>query len=136
MPLTFDAAAWAPFVPLAGLSLQARVQTGNGKARGEFLEDLLFTHRGLSGPAILQISTYWRPGTPIRLDLAPADDLGERLVAAKNASRRKLANELADLLPRRLAETWLAPRAELADRPLPEIRDRDLQQLEIGRAHV
>jgi len=129
VPLTFDAAAWAPFVPLAGLSLRSRVQTGSGKARGEFLEDLLFTHRGLSGPAILQISTYWRPGTPIRLDLAPDDDLGERLVAAKNASRRKLANELADLLPRRLAETWLAPHAELADRPLPEVRDRELQQL-------
>ncbi|HUG24344.1 NAD(P)/FAD-dependent oxidoreductase [Piscinibacter sp.] len=129
VPLTFDAAAWAPFVPLAGLSLQARVQTGSGKARGEFLEDLLFTHRGLSGPAILQISTYWQPGSPIRLDLAPADDLGARLVAAKNGSHRKLVNELADLLPRRLADTWLASHRELSDRPLPDIRDRDLQQL-------
>ena len=71
VPLTFDAAQWAPFVDLAGLSLEARVETGEAKARGEFLEDLLFTHRGLSGPAILQISTFWKPGTPIRLDLAP-----------------------------------------------------------------
>jgi predicted Rossmann fold flavoprotein len=129
VPLTFDAASWAPFVPMAGLSLEARVETGSGKARGEFIEDLLFTHRGLSGPAILQISTYWQPGTPIRLDLAPASDLAATLLAAKKASRRKLGNELADSLPRRLAETWLAPRADLADRPMPELRDRDLLEL-------
>src|SRR5205085_2637316 len=51
VPLTFDAAGWTPFVPLAGLSLPARVETGERAARGEFVEDLLFTHRGLSGPA-------------------------------------------------------------------------------------
>ncbi|HJW10405.1 MAG TPA: NAD(P)/FAD-dependent oxidoreductase, partial [Albitalea sp.] len=129
VPLTFDAAAWAPFVPLAGLSLQARVATGNGKARGEFLEDLLFTHRGLSGPAILQISTYWQPGTPIRLDLAPEHDLPATLVAAKKTSRRQLGNELAELLPRRLADTWLAAQPGLAERALPDIRDRELLDL-------
>jgi predicted Rossmann fold flavoprotein len=129
VPLTFDAAAWAPFTALAGLSVECRVETGNGKARGEFFEDLLFTHRGLSGPAVLQISTYWQPGTPIRLDLAPSIDLETRLRTAKNVSRRKLGNELAELLPRRLAETWLAGRPELAERPLPELRDRDLQGL-------
>ena len=131
-PLTFDAAQWAPFVDLAGLSLEARVVTGEGKMRGEFLEDLLFTHRGLSGPAILQISTFWKPGTPIRLDLAPAQDLSAELAAAKNTSRRKLGNELAEILPRRLAQTWLADKAELSERPMPEVRDRDLQQLAGG----
>ena len=129
VPLTFDAAAWAPFAPLAGLSLEARVETGSGKARGEFIEDLLFTHRGLSGPAILQISTYWAPGTPIRLDLAPSQNLPAALAAAKLSSRRQLGNELAEILPRRLADTWLADRPELAARPMPELRDRDLQQL-------
>jgi predicted Rossmann fold flavoprotein len=132
VPLTFDASAWSPFTPLAGLSLEARVETGNGKAHGEFLEDLLFTHRGLSGPAILQISTYWQPGTAIRLDLAPTQDLAETLAAAKATSRRQLGNELAELLPRRLADTWLADRPELAQRPMPELRDRDLQQLAAG----
>ena len=132
VPLTFDAASWAPFVPLAGLSLEARIETGSGKARGEFVEDLLFTHRGLSGPAVLQISTYWQPGTPIRLDLAPSLDLEAALLAAKRVSRRKLGNELAEILPRRLAETWLAPQADWADRPLPELRDRDLQELAAG----
>jgi len=132
VPLTFDASHWAPFVDLAGLSLEARVEVGEGKARGEFLEDLLFTHRGLSGPAILQISSFWKPSTPIRLDLVPAQDLSSELAAAKNLSRRKLGNELAEILPRRLAQTWLADKAELSERPMPEVRDRDLQQIASG----
>ncbi len=135
VPLTFDAATWTPFVPLAGLSLEARVSTGSGKARSEFLEDLLFTHRGLSGPAILQISTYWQPGTPIRLDLAPHQNLPDVLVAAKKTSRRRLGNELAELLPRRLADTWLADRPLLAERALPEQRDRDLLELAASLQH-
>jgi len=132
VPLTFDSAAWAPFVALSGLSLQARVETGSGKACGEFLEDLLFTHRGLSGPAILQISTFWKPGTPIRLDLAPGSELASVLTQAKKTSRRQLANELAELLPRRLADTWLSTQPDLAQRALPEVRDRDLEQLAAG----
>ena len=132
VPLTFDAATWAPFVALAGLSLQARVRSGGGKAAGEFLEDLLFTHRGMSGPAILQISSFWRPGSTLDIDLLPELDLEKLLVAAKRQSQRKLANELAELMPRRLAETWLAalPNLEnLSQRPLAELRDRDLAAL-------
>ncbi len=136
VPLTFDAAEWAPFVPLAGLSLQATVQTGNGPARGEFLEDLLFTHRGLSGPAVLQISSFWQPGTSLVLDLAPGQDLAALLTRAKHTSRRKLGNELGELIPRRLADAWLGAQPALAesaaDRPLAEVRDRDLQQLASG----
>jgi predicted Rossmann fold flavoprotein len=129
VPLTFSAASWAPFVALAGLSLAVRVETGTGKHRTQFTEDLLFTHRGLSGPAILQISTPWQPNTPIRIDLAPGAVLGTRLLEAKQGSKRKLVNELADLIPRRLAEAWLADRPELAERPLPETRDHDLSGL-------
>ena len=129
VPLTFDAAEWAPFSALAGIALPARVETGRGMARGEFLEDLLFTHRGLSGPAILQISSFWRPGTLITLDLAPGIDLPAHLAQLKRGSRRQLANELADILPRRLADAWLTARPELADRPLAELRDRDLAAL-------
>ena len=136
VPLTFDAAEWAPFVPLAGLSLEARVQTGSGPTRGEFVEDLLFTHRGLSGPAVLQISSFWQPGTALDLDLAPGQDLAALLTQAKHSSRRKLGNELGELIPRRLADAWLsaqaAPADSLADRPLAEVRDRDLQQLASG----
>jgi predicted Rossmann fold flavoprotein len=137
VPLTFEAATWQPFVTLAGLSLEAVVSTvgdsGNGKGRdkrgGKFTEDLLFTHRGLSGPAILQISSYWRPGTPLALDLVPQHDLHTALRAAKNASRRKLSNELPEWLPRRLADTWLLTHPDIADRSMPEIRDRDLAAL-------
>ncbi|WP_295637824.1 NAD(P)/FAD-dependent oxidoreductase [uncultured Methylibium sp.] len=129
VPLTFDAAAWAPFAALSGLSLEVGVATGSGKARGGFVEDLLFTHRGLSGPAILQISSYWRPGTPIELDLAPGHELAAALREAKAVSKRQLANELATRLPARLAEAWCTRLGELAARPLPEVKDKDLATL-------
>ena len=135
VPLTFDAAAWQPFVALAGLSLQTVVSTGQGrsngrdKSGGKFTEDLLFTHRGLSGPAVLQISSYWRPGTPLVMDLVPQHDLQDALTAAKAASRRKLSNELTEWLPRRLADTWLLTHPDIADRPMPDMRDRDLAAL-------
>ena len=65
-------ARWAPFAALAGAVAAGRgVETGSGKAAPSSVEDLLFTHRGLSGPAMLQISSYWRPGEPLRIDLAP-----------------------------------------------------------------
>jgi predicted Rossmann fold flavoprotein len=129
VPLTFDPVTWAPFAALSGLSLAVRIEAGSVKARGEFHEDLLFTHRGLSGPAVLQISSFWQAGTPLRIDLAPGRDLGAELLAAKRDSRRQLANELAELIPRRLAEAWLAPTPELGAKPLPDQRDRDLAGL-------
>ena len=129
VPLTFEATTWQPYVALAGLSLEVQISTGSGKTRGEFTEDLLFTHRGLSGPAVLQISSYWRPGTPLTLDLAPRHDLQAALSAAKTTSRRKLSNELTDWLPRRLADTWLLTHPEVVDRALPEVSNRDLSAL-------
>lgn len=132
VPLTFDGGAWAPFSGLSGLSLPVEIRTGPAKGGVTFLEDLLFTHRGLSGPAVLQISTPWQPGTPLQVDLAPGLDLAARLVAAKSGSRRKLATELAALLPGRLAEGWLAARPGLGDRPLADLRDRDLEALATG----
>ncbi|MED5620049.1 NAD(P)/FAD-dependent oxidoreductase [Ideonella sp. BN130291] len=129
VPLTFGADTWAPFSALAGVALPVRIETGSGKARGEFLEDLLFTHRGLSGPAVLQISSFWRPGQPLRLDLCPQLDLPRALREAKASSRRHLGNALAELLPQRLADAWLTAAGLPADRPLPEVRDRELDAL-------
>ncbi len=129
VPLTFDPLSWAPFAALSGAALEVTVETGVGKGRAAFAEDLLFTHRGLSGPAVLQISTYWSAGTPIRIDLAPGHDLQKSLLAAKGTSQRQLGNELAELIPRRLAEAWLADSPDLAQRAMPEQRDRDLAQL-------
>ena len=129
VPLTFAAADWAPFAALAGVSLPVAIETGGGKTRGEFLEDLLFTHRGLSGPAVLQISSFWRAGQPLRIDLLPGRDLAQALRDAKSVSRRQLGNALAEHLPQRLADAWLAAAALPAQRPLPEVRDRDLALL-------
>jgi predicted Rossmann fold flavoprotein len=130
VPLTFESAAWAPFAALAGLALPVGVTAGAGSGRAEFTEDLLFTHRGLSGPAILQISSYWRPGEPLWIDLAPGLALASRLADAKRqSSQRQLANQLAEWLPRRLAEAWLAAGGLAASRPLPECRDADLRRL-------
>jgi predicted Rossmann fold flavoprotein len=129
VPLTFDPVSWAPFAALSGAALEVKIETGIGKSRTTFAEDLLFTHRGLSGPAVLQISSYWAEGTPIRLDLAPGRDLKELLLAAKGSSRRLLANELGELIPKRLAEAWLADTPAIAQRPMPDQRDRDLSDL-------
>ncbi|MBV8380695.1 MAG: NAD(P)/FAD-dependent oxidoreductase [Paucibacter sp.] len=129
VPLTFSPEDWAPFAALAGLSLPVHISTGKGKARGEFLEDLLFTHRGLSGPAVLQISSFWTEGQALTIDLAPGLDLAALLAEAKMHSRRQLGNQLAQWLPERLADTWLARLGLDATRPMPECRDRDLQQL-------
>ncbi|MFT3665280.1 NAD(P)/FAD-dependent oxidoreductase [Piscinibacter sp.] len=132
VPLTFAAADWAPFVTLAGISLEVGIEAGAAPARGRFVEDLLFTHRGLSGPAVLQASSYWREGEPLRLDLAPGRDLAAELLAAKKGARRQLGSELAERLPRRLAEAWLAARPGWAARALAEMRDAELRELADG----
>ena len=129
VPLTFDAQTWTPFSELAGLSLPVRVSCGSGKARTSFLEDLLFTHRGLSGPAILQISSYREAGQVLQIDLAPDSRLDEELVAAKPSSRKQLGNEFAARLPQRLASLWLQRAGLDPARPLAECRDADLQRL-------
>ena len=128
VPLTFDGAGWAPYAQLAGLALPVQISTGAKKSRMAFDEDLLFTHRGLSGPAVLQISSYWRPGTPIVIDLAPEVDVAAELLAAKARSRKLIVNELAQWLPQRLAEAWVAQDAAW-QRPVNEASDKALLQL-------
>jgi predicted Rossmann fold flavoprotein len=129
VPLTFDGAGWAPFAQLAGLALPVRIATGEKKERMAFDEDLLFTHRGLSGPAVLQISSYWREGKPLRIDLAPGVELHEELTQAKaRGSRKRIANELAQWLPTRLADAWVQQDAAW-QRPVNEASDKALQQL-------
>ncbi len=128
VPLTFDGQAWAPYAQLAGLSLPVRIETGAKKSLVAFDEDLLFTHRGLSGPAVLQISSYWQPGTSVRLDLAPGAGLAEVLVQAKSVSRKRIANELAAHVPARLADAWTA-QDPAWQRPVNEASDKALATL-------
>jgi hypothetical protein len=128
VPLTFAAEDWRPFVPLAGISLEVDVRCG----RGRFTEDLLFTHRGLSGPAILQISSFWNPGDALLIDLAPrltGGALARTLIERKADSRQNLANALAAFLPRRLADGWLALRNLRGEQRLAETGDKALRAL-------
>ncbi len=129
VPLVFDADEWAPFVALSGVSLEVEIASGSGKRKARFVEDLLFTHRGLSGPAVLQASSYWQPGEPLEIAFAPGTDWQQVLAQAKAASRRQLGNELAQHLPQRLAQAWLERGGLAADRPMPEVADKPLRQL-------
>lgn len=128
VPLTFAGEGWAPYAALAGLALPVQIETGAKKERMVFLEDLLFTHRGLSGPAVLQISSYWREGAPLRIDFAPGTDIAAALGEAKARSRKRIANELATLVPSRLADAWVGDDPAL-QRPVNEATDRALAQL-------
>lgn len=140
VPLTFDAAQWQPFAALSGVALEVGLETGAGRARGEFVEDLLFTHRGLSGPAILQISSYWKPGEAVTLDLAPGRDLAAELLALKPGNRQQLHTVLAALWPKRLADRWLqsaGPQGatDLSAHRLADLPDRMLRDL-AARIHA
>ena len=156
VPLTFDGAAWAPWAQLAGLALPVQISTGmqasphapplrgslppegaafalgrpggKRKAHMAFDEDLLFTHRGLSGPAVLQISSYWQEGQPLCINLAPTVDLPQALAQAKARSRKLIANELAQLMPSRLADAWAGHDADW-QRPVNEASDKALTRL-------
>jgi predicted Rossmann fold flavoprotein len=103
VPLTFEASLLEKTSPLAGVAVDARVTTG----KASFAEALLFTHRGLSGPAVLQASSYWREGEEIVVDMAPDIDLFDLMRAARTANGRQSAQTvLAHYLPRRLAQ-WV-----------------------------
>ncbi len=135
VPLTFDGQAWAPYGQLAGLALPVLIDTNAANASPRqrkkatvFSEDLLFTHRGLSGPAVLQISSFWREGQPVRINLAPGHDLHDTLLHAKAQSKKLIANELASLVPGRLAEAWTAQDKHL-QQPICDAPDKALQAL-------
>jgi hypothetical protein len=135
VPLTFDGQDWQPFAQLAGLALPVLMETGAADASPKqrrkatvFAEDLLFTHRGLSGPAVLQISSYWQAGEPVRVNLAPGVDLAATLLRTKAGSRKLVANELASLVPNRLAEAWTGT-DEALQRPINDATDKALQAL-------
>lgn len=133
VPLTFDGPSWQPFVPLAGIALEVEVSTGSAKGkgalRGHFREDLLFTHRGLSGPAILQISSYWQPGTPIMIDLLPEIDVADTLIGLKKTEKKQLGNILSQWLPARLADGLLAANDLDASARLADLADAKLRKL-------
>jgi predicted Rossmann fold flavoprotein len=122
VPLACPPEFLAAYGELAGVSVDAEVSHGGGR----FRENVLFTHRGLSGPAILQISSYWDTRSPIAIDLLPGTDAAAWL-AAQSRSDARLDNLLADRLPARLARRFaLAQGAALPLRQLGESRLRAL----------
>jgi predicted Rossmann fold flavoprotein len=124
VPLTYDADMLERLRPLSGISVDAVV--ASGKTR--FAEGLLFTHRGLSGPSILQISSFWREGSEILVDLAPGVDIAGHLIAGKSGNgKQAVQTALAEHLPKRLA-TAIAEEENLA-RPLGDTSDKALRQL-------
>ncbi len=124
VPLTLDAGLLGRLKDLAGVSVDARV--ASGKTR--FEEAMLFTHRGLSGPAILQISSYWREGGEIEIDMAPGLDVFEMLRRARvEQPRQAVASVLAHTLPRRLAQ--LIAETEGAASNIADASDKVLRRI-------
>jgi predicted Rossmann fold flavoprotein len=125
VPLSFHPELLAVYAALAGVSLDAEVSC----AHGRFREALLFTHRGLSGPSILQASSYWQwceQQDPLHVDLLPGVDALEWLKEQKR-SRSTLATVLGEKWPRRFAQAWVEARG--ADRRVAEMADRDIERI-------
>lgn len=121
VPLTLEPNLLAALAELSGVAVDAEVTHG----KTAFREALLFTHRGLSGPSILQISSYWKEGDEIALSLEPSADFNELLKAAKRENgRQQIQTVLAQHLPKRLAQ-YLAETAKL-ERPLADLSDKAL----------
>ncbi len=122
VPFVFGKNFPAGFKKLAGVSLEADISSG----KATFRENILFTHRGLSGPAVLQISSYWKPGEKISLDLLPSKNAFE-ILKNSGESLKNLANFLGELLPNRFAEVWTK---EFADaKPLKGFSEKELARV-------
>ncbi|HZW15420.1 MAG TPA: NAD(P)/FAD-dependent oxidoreductase [Brevundimonas sp.] len=137
VPLTFEAGLLERLKPLAGVSVEAVVghrasssaERGRPKGETRFAEGLLFTHRGLSGPSILQISSYWREGEAISVSLAPGADVFAALKAMKAGNGRQAAHTaLGQIVPKRLAEVLVAQ--EGAHGNLADLPDKTLRRLD------
>lgn len=103
VPLLFHAAARKRYSDLAGVSTEVVASAGNSA----FREKMLFTHRGLSGPAILQASSYWKEGEALQIDLAPGQEATQKIREAGTRTAAVAEKALHEFLPQRLAERWL-----------------------------
>ena len=122
VPLSFAPNDWKPYAGLTGVSLDVVVSCG----KQSFRENMLFTHRGLSGPAILQISSYWESGQLLHIDLLPDNDMAEIFIQ-QHDSRMLLSNFLAQYLPKRFVDMWCLQFTE--NKPLNQYVDKELTVL-------
>ncbi len=124
VPLSFHPDDWAAYAELAGISVEAIVSDGEQS----FRENLLFTHRGLSGPAILQISSYWTHDQALHINLLPDHDM-QALLAQQHGNRMLLSNFLAQYLPKRFAEIWCEQFCE--NKPLNQYGEKEMAALAV-----
>jgi predicted Rossmann fold flavoprotein len=133
VPFTLHQTQKEKFADLSGISVTAtascEIKMGKKSKQVSFDEALLFTHRGLSGPVILQISNYWQPGEPLTLDLLPKMDvLQELLITQKNRPELGLKTLLSHQLPKRVVECLLESE-EIISVPLKQYNEKQLQQV-------
>jgi predicted Rossmann fold flavoprotein len=125
VPLTWQPSDKAVFEEISGVSLPVTAEA-NGTV---FPEDMLFTHRGLSGPAILQISSYWQPGDEVTVNMAPQTDVAEFLSAQQQAHpEQEVKTALGKLLPKRLVEK-LRELNVFTNQPLKALSPKSIKQL-------
>ncbi len=124
VPLTFAPEQWAAFADLPGVSIDAVVSCNNTS----FFENLLITHRGLSGPAILQISSYWKPGDALHINLLPDRDATIFLLEHRQ-SAVLLPNLLANYLPKRFAQVWSETVTHI--KPMNHYSEQEIKQIAV-----
>jgi predicted Rossmann fold flavoprotein len=127
VPLTFAPDDWKPYADLTGVSLDVVVSFG----KQSFRENMLVTHRGLSGPAILQISSYWQHGEPLHINLLPDLDM-QALLTEQKTSKKLLSNFLIQWFPKSFSEVWcaeLAAHQQIEIRPLNQYNDKERKQI-------
>jgi predicted Rossmann fold flavoprotein len=125
VPLSFEPETIEQFGDLSGVSLDAEVSCNGGR----FREAILMTHRGLSGPAILQISSYWHGGDKLTIDLLPRRDAEDWLLAQRT-SKTQIDNALIDIFPKRFAQAWCAQLGEV--KPLNQYGEKTLREFARG----
>ncbi|MCK9419000.1 MAG: NAD(P)/FAD-dependent oxidoreductase [Nitrospirae bacterium] len=125
VPFVFPGSDQKVFKGLAGIAFAAAVSVGKKSFRG----NILFTHRGLSGPAALQASLFWEPGDPLQIDLLPALDIQKTFLSARQ-SRLEMHTLLAGHLPRRFVQTWCDHL--ITSKPINQYSDKELKEIAEG----
>ncbi len=122
VPFEFNAKDLKIFSLLSGISVYAGLTVN----KRSFTDNILFTHRGLSGPGVLQMSLYWKKGEKISIDLLPGTDIHDYLMS-KNHSKTELANALSKFLPKRFTRCWFDP--ETGSKALQQFTPKELLEL-------
>ncbi len=126
VPFTLNETDRARFAPLSGVSIEALVSLDKAGDNASFRENILVTHKGLSGPAILQISSYWQAGQSVALNLLP-DTEALAWLTAERLNQKELKTLLAQHWPQRFAQAWAAAYAQA--KPLNQYSNKELNQL-------